>query len=102
MTPPAKPYRRWVRLGVAAAVACGACCALPLITLLGGIGVASSLGAVFEVFERASFVLAVLAFTGAAVLWVRRRRRRACRIPDRVADRAVDLGMPGPSQREHR
>ncbi|QKV80683.1 hypothetical protein [Amycolatopsis sp. Hca4] len=99
MTPPAKPYRRWARLGVAAAVACGVCCALPLITLLGGIGVVSSLGAIFKVFELASIVLAVLAFSGAAVLWVRRLHRTACRVPGRAVERVVDLGMPDPTQR---
>ena len=44
-----------------------------------------------EVFERFAFVLAVLATGGAAVVWLRRRRRRACEVPSR----AVDLGMPG-------
>lgn len=97
MTPPARPYRRWARLGVAAAVACGVCCAVPLIALLGGVGVVSSLGAALGVFELASIVLAVLAFAGAAALWVRRRRRRACRVPDQV----VDLGLPEPPRREH-
>lgn len=89
------PHRRWSRLGVGAAVACGVCCAVPLILLLAGIGVASSLGAVLRVFELASMVLAVLALGGAAVLWVRRRRRRpACRVPAGT----VDLGMPKPGE----
>lgn len=92
MTPPTRPYRRWARLGIAAAVACGVCCAVPLITVLGGVGVVSSLGAVFDVVELVSIVLAVLAFAGATVLWVRRRRKRTCRVPDRVAD----LGLPEP------
>jgi hypothetical protein len=100
MTPPARPYRHWTRLGVAATVACGMCCAVPLITALGGIGVVSSLGAVFKVVELVSIVLAALAFTGATVLWVRRRRRRACRVPDRVANRVVDL--PEPTLRKQR
>jgi hypothetical protein len=95
MTPPVRPYRWWKRTGVAAAVACGVCCAVPLIALLGGIGALSALGAVFEVFEKVSLVLAVLALGGAAVLWVRRRRLRACRVPDRV----VELGMPEPIRR---
>jgi hypothetical protein len=100
MTPPARPYRRWTRLGVAAAVACGVCCAVPLITVLGGIGVVSSLGAVFKVVELVSIVLAALAFTGTTVLWVRRRHRRACRVPDRVGNRVVDL--PEPTLRKQR
>jgi hypothetical protein len=83
------PDRWWRRTGIAAAVACGVCCAVPLIGLLGGAGVLSALGAVFE---KVSLVLAVLALGGAGVLWLRRRRRRACRVPER----AVDLGMPEP------
>ncbi len=68
-------------------MACGLCCAVPLTALLGGVGALSALGAVFEVV---SLILAVVALGGAAVLWVRRRRRRACRVPDQV----TDLGMP--------
>jgi len=71
-------YRWWRRAGVAAAVACGACCAVPLIAVLSGVGVAGSLGAVFAVFERVSIVLAVVALTGAGVVWLRRHRHRAC------------------------
>ena len=37
-----------------AAAACGVWCAVPLIALLGGIGVVSGMGAVFEVFELVS------------------------------------------------
>jgi hypothetical protein len=85
MTP--RPDRWWKRTGIAAAVACGVCCAMPLITLLGGVGALSAIGAVFE---KVSLVLAVVALGGAGVLWVRRRRRRACRVPERP----VDLGMP--------
>ncbi|SMD27393.1 hypothetical protein [Kibdelosporangium aridum] len=90
-----RPYRWWKRTGIAAAVACGLCCAAPLIALFGGIGVVGSLGAVFDVFELASIVLAVVAFAGAGLVWLRRRRRRACRVPERV----VELGMPKPTRR---
>lgn len=83
------PDRWWKRTGIAAVVACGMCCAAPLISLLGGVGVVSGLGVVFEMVERVWLVLAVLAVGGATVLWVR-RRRRACRVPNQV----VDLGMP--------
>lgn len=76
-------------------MACGLCCAVPLIAVFGGVGVVGSLSAVFEVFELASIVLAVVAFAGAGVLWLRRRRRRACRVPERV----VELGMPEPTRR---
>ena len=91
MTSPVDPYRRWSRVGIGAVMACGLCCALPLVTLLGGVGMAAAVGAVFEVFERFAFVLAVLALGGAAVVWLRRRRRRACEVPSRT----VDLSMPG-------
>ncbi|HET9138892.1 hypothetical protein [Actinophytocola sp.] len=78
--------RWWKRTGLAAAVACGVCCAVPLIALLGGIGVAGSLAAVVGVVEVVSIALSVVAFGGAGVLWLRRRRRRACRVPDRTAE----------------
>jgi hypothetical protein len=81
-------------MGVAAAVACGLCGASALIDVLGGIGVLSSLGVLVVGFELASIVLAVLALGGAGVSWLR-RRRRACRVPDQVAD----LGMPEPTRR---
>lgn len=69
---------------------------MPLLALLVGLGaVSAAAGAVFQVFELVSIVLAVLAFGGAAVLWVRRRRKKACRVPDQV----VELGLPEPPQR---
>ncbi|HEV8560159.1 MAG TPA: hypothetical protein VGR06_27820 [Actinophytocola sp.] len=98
MTPTGRPDRRWTRVGVAAVVACGVCCAVPLIAVLSGIGVVASLGAVLEVVEWLSVALAVLALGGAALLWLRRRRRQACQVPDRV----VSLGMPGPTRRAPR
>jgi hypothetical protein len=58
---------------------------MPLITLLGGVGALSAIGAVHVK------VSLVLALGGAGVLWV--RRRRACQVPERV----VDVGMPEPS-----
>jgi hypothetical protein len=85
-----RPHRWWRRTGLAAAVACGLCCAMPLIAVFAGVGVVASLGAVVKVVELASIVLAVVAFTGAGVLWLRRRRRRACRVPERV----MELGIP--------
>jgi hypothetical protein len=95
VTGPAQSDRRWKRLGVAAAVACGLCCAAPLIALLGGFGTVSALAAVFQVFELVSIVLAVLAFGAAGILWARRRRRQACQVPDRAAEQ----DMPTPSDR---
>jgi hypothetical protein len=93
MTRPAQPYRWWKRVGVAAVAACGVCCAAPLIALLGGFGALSAVGTVVEGFEMISLVLAVIALGGAGVLWLG-RRRRACRVPDRI----VDLGMPAPTR----
>jgi len=98
VTGPARPYRRWTGVGIAAAVACGLCCAAPLIGVLGGIGALSAVGAAFDVLRVVSIALAVLALGGAAALWLRRRRRRACQVPDRPAD----LGMPAPARREPR
>lgn len=99
MSGPVRPHGGVpARVGVAAAVACGLCCAVPLIAALGGIGALSALGAVFEIFEVVSIVLAVLALSGATVLWLLRRRRRACRVPERV----VDLGLPEPVSRGRR
>jgi hypothetical protein len=72
------------RLGVGAVVACGLCCALPVIGVRTGIGALSTIAAVVEPI---SLVLAVVALGGAVLLERRRRRRKACRV--------TDLGMPG-------
>jgi hypothetical protein len=84
--------RSWIGVLIATA-ACAVCCAGPLITLIGGIGIVSAVGAWFV---PALIGLAALAIGGAAVpLWFR-RRRRACPTPAAVAD----LGMPAvPMQR---
>ncbi|WP_267241615.1 hypothetical protein [Streptomyces sp. PR69] len=86
--------RPWTTIGVgAAAVAvCAVCCAGPLLALLGGIGVAAALAAVWI---PALAVLAVAALAG--VVWVlRRRRAAACMTGPGVAD----LGMPAPASAE--
>src|SRR5262245_15660048 len=87
-------------MGVAAA--CGVCCAVPLIALLGGIGVVSGMGAVFEVFELVSLVLAVPALGGAgppgwwsAGWWSSRSRPGA----GRGRDQPAALRRPGRSGR---
>jgi DNA-binding transcriptional MerR regulator len=98
MTRRAGSYRWWTGMGVAAALACGLCCAAPVIAVLGGFGALAAMGALFKVFELVSLVLAVLALGGAAVLWVRRRRLRTCQVPDRVAD----LGIPAPTGQSRR
>jgi hypothetical protein len=93
MTRQAGSHRLWTGMGAAAVLACGLCCAAPAIAVLGGFGALAAMGALLKVFELVSLVLAVLALGGAAVLRVRQRRRRACRVPDRVAE----LGMLGPT-----
>lgn len=61
----------------------------PLLALLGGVGAASALGAVWI---PALAVLAAAALVG--VVWVvRRRRTEACKTETGV----VDLGMPTPA-----
>ncbi|MFE4959189.1 hypothetical protein ACFRCW_35575 [Streptomyces sp. NPDC056653] len=95
-TPSFRPSRPWGTLGVGAAVlaACAVCCAGPLLAVLGGIGFASAVGAVWMP------VLAVLAVaTTVAFLVVRRRRRAAvCR----TTPARADLGMPtvGPAPKD--
>ncbi|AWZ10701.1 hypothetical protein DRB96_14160 [Streptomyces sp. ICC1] len=66
--------------------ACAACCIGPLLALLGGIGAASAIGAVWM---PALAVVTVAALAG--VVWMlRRRRATACGTGHTTAD----LGMP--------
>ncbi|MYU11716.1 hypothetical protein GTZ78_13650 [Streptomyces sp. SID8361] len=67
------------------------CCAGPLLAVLGGVGLASAVGALWIPGLAASAVV-----SGLGVLMVRRRRRRAA---CRTAPARTDLGMPtvGPS-----
>jgi hypothetical protein len=62
----------------AAVLACAACCAGPLLAIVGSIGAASLLGAYWI---PALLVVAVLAGIAVTVLLVRRHRAKACRIP---------------------
>jgi hypothetical protein len=77
--------RSWfgIGLGTAAVGACAACCAGPLLAILGGIGLASAVGALFA---PALVVLAVLAGVGVLVLHRRRGapRRRSAAAPVRL------------------
>lgn len=78
-------------IGAAAVAACAVCCAGPLLAVLGGVGLASAVGALWIPGLAASAMV-----SGLGVLMVRRRRRRvACR----TAPARTDLGMPtvGPS-----
>lgn len=70
----------------AAVVACGACCAGPLLGASGGI---AALLAVAAIWVPALAGLAVVAVLGGYL--VHRRRRAATR---RAAERPVDLGVP--------
>ncbi|MBT2511278.1 hypothetical protein J7I98_36770 [Streptomyces sp. ISL-98] len=65
------------------------CCIGPLLSVLGGIGAASAIGAVWV---PALAVVAVVALMG--VVWVLRRRRAAVCETERGV---VDLGMPTPA-----
>jgi Flp pilus assembly protein TadB len=76
----------------AAAIACMACCAGPVLAVLGGLTIASIAAAVWIPPLSA---LAIAAAT--ATIWVLRRRRTVARhSPDAVLPATVDLGMPTP------
>ncbi|WP_157421612.1 hypothetical protein [Agromyces sp. Leaf222] len=62
----------------AVVLACAACCAGPLLAIVGSIGAASLLGAYWIPGLLAVAVLAGIVVT---VLLVRRRRAKACRLP---------------------
>ncbi|WP_405192801.1 hypothetical protein [Streptomyces anulatus] len=87
-SPGSRSSRPWGAFGAGAAAvaACAVCYAGPLLAVLGGIGVTSTIGALWVP------VLAVLAVAaGLGVLVVRHRRRRAsCG----TARARADLGMP--------
>lgn len=73
--------------GLLAVVACAVCCAGPLLAVLGGIGAASVIGAIWIP------ALAVVAVAVAsAAVWVHRRRKRASACHTEPG--AVDVGMP--------
>ncbi|MFJ3172086.1 hypothetical protein ACIPJK_15050 [Streptomyces roseus] len=86
--PSPRPSRPWGTLGAGAAAvaACAACCAGPLVAVLGGIGITSSIAALWM---PALVVLAVAAGLGVLVV-LHRRRTSACR----TAPAPTDLGMP--------
>jgi len=66
----------------AAVLACAACCAGPLLGVIGGLGAASLLG---SYWIPGLLAVTVLAGIAVAVLLVRRHRAKACRLPaDRV------------------
>lgn len=75
--------------GLLAVAACAVCCAGPLLAVLGGIGAASVIGAIWI---PALAVVAVAVAVASAAVWVHRRRKRtsACH----TEPGAVDVGMP--------
>lgn len=88
MTPTQRSSRPWAAAGTGAlaVAACAACCIGPLLAVLGGIGAASAIGAVWM---PALAVVTVAALTG--LVWMlRRRRATACGTGNTTAD----LGMP--------
>ena len=94
-----KTRRHWqvVGAGVVAVGACAACCAGPILAVLGGLSIASLAGAVWIPALAGVTVLAL-----GAMVWVLRRRRRATCA---TTPGPVDLGMPGGAgadQVEHR
>lgn len=62
----------------AAILACAACCAGPLLAVVGGIGAASAFGAYWI---PALAIIAVAAGLVVTVLLVRRHRAKACVLP---------------------
>jgi len=84
--------RRWSVTGAGAAVvaACALCCAGPLLTILGSIGIASAVGAIWL---PALAVLTVVAAIGAA--WLRRRPRASICQAGPVDVGPPTIGEPG-------
>ncbi|HEX5404198.1 MAG TPA: hypothetical protein VFX16_18065 [Pseudonocardiaceae bacterium] len=87
-SPPPRPTRSWRTVvgWTAAVVACGACCAGPLLGASGG------LAALFAVAAIWVPALAGLAVAAPLVGYLVHRRRRAA--ARRAAQRPVDLGVP--------
>jgi type VI protein secretion system component VasK len=76
----------------AGVLACAACCAGPLLAIVGSLGAASLLGAYWL---PALLVVAVLAGIVVTVLLYRRHRAKACRLP---ATRVAIEIQPAPSR----
>jgi hypothetical protein len=98
MTPGQRSSRKWsfIGTGAVAVAACAVCCIGPVLAVLGGVGAAAAIGAVWI---PSLAVVAAAAVVG--LVWLlRRRRAAACRTEQGV----VDLGMPTqvPSESEAR
>lgn len=85
-------------------LACAACCAGPLLAIVGSVGAASLLG---SYWIPGLLVMVVLAGIAVTILLIRRRRAKACRLPaSRIHadllrapsedDGAAALSSPGP------
>jgi type VI protein secretion system component VasK len=88
----------------AAVLACAACCAGPLLAIVGSVGAASLLG---SYWIPGLLAIAVLAGIAVTILLIRRRRAKACRLPASRLDAdllrapskdedAAALSSPGP------
>ncbi|UUV28678.1 hypothetical protein NQK81_28330 [Amycolatopsis roodepoortensis] len=88
MNPASRPSRSWTRWGAGATgvAACAVCCAGPLLAVLGGIGAASALTAIWLP------AFAVLALLSVPAIIVVRRRRRASACGGDTGP--VALGLP--------
>ncbi|MDF2508252.1 MAG: hypothetical protein K0Q52_2111 [Microbacterium sp.] len=78
----------------AAVLACAACCAGPLLAIIGSVGGASLLG---SYWIPGLLVIALLAGIVVTMLLVRRHRAKACRLP--AAPVAVDI-QPAPNRND--
>ncbi|WP_327370703.1 hypothetical protein [Streptomyces sp. NBC_01217] len=95
MTTPPSSRKSALSMGLFAVAACAVCCAGPLLAVLGGIGAASVIGAIWI---PALAVVAVAAVV--AALWLHRRRQKASAC--RSGPGPVDVDMPTriPSDRD--
>ena len=73
-------------------LACAACCAGPLLAVVGSLGAASLLGAYWI---PGLLTVAVLAAIVVTALLVRRRRAKACRLPAGRVAVDIQLSRPG-------
>ena len=76
--PAKKPLMATLGLASAVVLACAACCAGPLLALVGGVGAASLLGAYWV---PGLLAIAALAGVIVTILLIRRARTKACQLP---------------------
>lgn len=83
-----RPWARWGAGATAVLAACAVCCAGPLLAVLGSIGLASVVGAIWV---PALLMLATAAALALVIVVIRRRRRGSTCSTDTGP---VELGMP--------